>query len=232
VDAVILAGGRGTRMMGTAPEYHKPLLPIDGVPLVCRAVDLAIEAGVKCPVVVVSPHNAEAICGALGDRQAAIVIQRQPLGPGHALLLGLLLKVAPYSESDRVLVLLSDNLSTDHDIEVVNQHTTAVGVRTIDRNQAHRFTRYENDRWIEKKSIGSTEGAPFACWVGPFIGWRPNMTKALANAFNNRVDDSELLIGPYLKLFMTNHKDVLQHVSSLDVGTIEDYNEASGGFNG
>ncbi len=59
VAAVVLAAGASTRMGRT-----KQLLPVDGVPMVRRAVLACIEAGLA-PVVVVVGHDAVAVRAAL-----------------------------------------------------------------------------------------------------------------------------------------------------------------------
>lgn len=230
MDAIILAGGRGTRVMDLAPEYHKPLLPVDGVPMVTLAVDLAVRAGVTCPVVVAAPANAEAICQALEGRPAFVVVQRQPLGAGHALLLGLQASPRPFVTCDRVLVLLSDNVSSDEDVRGVTAFPTAIGIKYINREHAFRFARLNDDgRWVEKEPISEWTGGftppPIACWVGPFVGWRAHMTRVLAQAVEERqVDSPELYIGPYLGKFMYNETSCpLVPVESLDLGVTDEY---------
>lgn len=193
---------------------------IDGIPLVCRSVDLAHAAGVAVPVVVVAPENAEAIAGALGDREAALVVQRRPLGPGHALLQGLRFNPA----AERVLVLLSDNVVTIGDVAAVATHATAVGVKDIDRDDVMRFTRYENGKWIEKVMLGNLWGDPIPCWVGPFIGWRPHMFAKLNELAEQMIIGQELLIGPYLNDMMKDPtRCTTVEVSSYDVGTLDAY---------
>lgn len=226
MDAVILAGGRGSRMFDLVPEYHKPLLQVDGIPLVCRAVDLAHAAGVSIPVVVVAPQNAEAIENALGDRQAALIVQRRPRGPGHALALGLSVHTRP-KPSDRVLLLLADNVSTKDDVAAVAAYQTAVGIRCIPRTEAHRFTRYENGMWLEKIMLNDTDNddvPDVTCWIGPVVGDRERMTEAVHRArLDSLAEGSETLIGPYLGAFMRPEQHNFVEVSSRDVGTIESF---------
>lgn len=228
MDTVILAAGRGTRVRDIAPAFHKPLLPIDGTPLICRAVELALalSGGVR-PVVVVAPANAEAICGALGKLQAFIVIQREPLGPGDALLHGL-----ESCHNDDIMVLLADNVTTLDDVVAVktayygddgrgDDGRGAVGVKEVPRTEAERFTRLnEEDTWVEKKPILNVYGPPYWCWIGPFMGVRNLMVDKL---HRERVKnpDTELLIGPHLDDFYEERR--LVPVSSYDVGTLESY---------
>lgn len=226
MDAIILAGGRGTRVRDLAPEYHKPLLPVDGVPMVTLAVDLALRAGVTCPVVVAAPANAREICRALDGRPAFVVVQRQPLGAGHALLLGLQASPRPFVDCDRVLVLLSDNVSADSDVAAVSgAGPTAVGIKYIEREHAFRFARLDDDgRWVEKEPILNMEGPPIACWVGPFVGWRAKMTRVLAAAVDERRPDVEVYVGPHLGKFMyEDTKCPLVPVASLDLGVTDEY---------
>lgn len=231
MDAIILAAGRGERVKDLVPAFHKPLLTaVDGTPLVCHAVDLAIEAGVDTPVVVVAPSNAEAIHGALGDRRSSLVIQRAPLGPGHALLIGLSVHPRPYFTSDRVLVMLSDNVMTEGDVRAVTGFETAVGVKSMNRREAQRFTRFEHGMWIEKTAIANLDGPPLPCWVGPIVVWRVNAVRTLRSVWHETevqlakdLTHTEMLIGPYLGSLMKDRIDNLVPVSSFDVGTIEAY---------
>lgn len=226
MDAVILAGGRGNRVKTITAEFHKPLLAArDGVPLVCHAVDAALLLGVHTPVVVVAPSNAEAISGALGERRVSLVVQREPLGPGHALLVGLSVQPRPFIESDRVLVLLSDNVTTLSDVREVTSFETAVGVRLIERRDAQRYTRFESDKWVEKTAIANLDGPPLHCWVGPIVVWRRSTVRVLHDLVRSRIGDAEVPIGPYLSSMMRHCQNILVPVSSLDVGTAESYGE-------
>lgn len=223
MDAVILAAGRGERVSSLVPAFHKPLLPIDGIPLVCRAVDLAHGADVHTPVVVVAPSNAEAIAGALGNRCVSLIIQREPLGPGDALLTGLTVQPQPHVVSDRVLVLLSDNVMTKADIAAITAFDTAIGVKKIPRYDADRFTRFEGNEWREKVPIDKVSGPPFDCWVGPLVCWRASAVKKLREERQKIDGAGELLIGPYLRDMMTLGSHTLVTVSSFDVGTVDAY---------
>jgi molybdenum cofactor cytidylyltransferase len=68
IAAIVLAAGRSTR----AGEINKLTAPIDGVPLVARAVDAVLATGVR-PVIVVTGHQAAAVQGALTGRDVTFV---------------------------------------------------------------------------------------------------------------------------------------------------------------
>ena len=228
MDAVILAGGRGERMAGVTSLYGKPLLQVDGSPLVRRAVELAISVDVTEPVVVVSPENASNIHEALEGLPATLIIQRRPAGPADALRLGLKVHTSSLG-CYRVLVLLSDNVLTYEDVAAVTKHETAVGVSVKPRSEAQRFTWFDpelND-WREKVEI--PDGDPVECWVGPFVGLRRNMDRVVREVSTfSRAASTEALIGPHLG-HMTNGEHTPRiPVSSVDVGTPEAYAKVMG----
>lgn len=45
--ALVMAGGRGSRMQATRPGVPKPLVPVDGVPLLGRVLSSLADAGVR-----------------------------------------------------------------------------------------------------------------------------------------------------------------------------------------
>lgn len=228
MDAVVLAAGRGERLSSLVPPFRKPLIEVNGVPLVRTAVELAIGAGVEQPVVVAAPINAADVDAALSGLPACIVIQRQPHGPGDALRVGLQVHDRSLG-CYRVLVLLSDNVITHNDVREVMKHEVAIGVRSTPRANANRFTWFDPTLhdWREKVTI--TDGEPVDCWVGPFIGWRSRMERVMQEVCDDaRRRDGEALIGPYLGL-MTNHQYTPRvPVSAVDVGTPEAFAEMRG----
>lgn len=226
MDAVILAAGRNTRLTNYLPEFHKPLLPSmttdylkNPKSLLRNAAELAIEAGVERPVVVASPLNAFALHKDLEGLPVDMVVQREPKGPGEALRVGLAFKENDHPSS-RVLVLLSDNTMTSHDVYLVcetGEYT--IGVRSLHHDEAGRFTWYDPDerRWREKESIPDRL-SKVDCWVGPFMGDRDAMEYELRKA---KPINGEYLIGPHLDRLTNVGYRV--PVSSRDVGTEESY---------
>lgn len=66
--AVVLAAGRGTRM----PEAHKLSVPVEGEPLVRRAVKAALASSAR-PVIVVTGHEADKVRAALAGLDIVFV---------------------------------------------------------------------------------------------------------------------------------------------------------------
>lgn len=227
MDAVILAAGRGSRAVDAAPEFMKPLLEVDGEPLVVRAVRQAHTfAHANRVVVVAAPRNAQLISDALDAAQldALIVIQSRPRGPGHALLWGLS-ACRDRVNDDLVLVMIATDVSADHDVEaVVEASSTVVGVRLFNRFEAERFTYYDGRGWHEKEPV-CDDKIVVPCWVGLFVGSLANMREMLTYELHTRPENLELPIGPYLGDFMHWQRHRLVWVSSRPIKSAEDYRE-------
>lgn len=81
--AIVMAGGKGTRMKSALP---KVLVPVLGVPMINYVLDALREAGVK-EIIVVVGYQAELVKKALADQKdLRFVEQKQQLGTGHAVM--------------------------------------------------------------------------------------------------------------------------------------------------
>ena len=98
---LVLAAGRGRRMAGP----NKMLAPINGVPMLRRVVEIALESRAS-PVLVVVGHEAEAVKAAIADLPVTIV-ENPDYGSGMASSLKTGLVHLP-QEADAVAVLLGD----------------------------------------------------------------------------------------------------------------------------
>jgi len=149
--AVLLAGGRGTRLGALAHSRPKPLLPVQGVPVIMRLIAQLRDAGVtRCTVV--TCHLAELVEAELGDgREVGVRIdylrEREPLGTAGCL--GLL------ERPDRSFYLLNADILTDLSFRALAErhlragaaatvavwrHTTTVEYGVVDFDPAGRVT--------------------------------------------------------------------------------------------
>jgi len=149
--AVLLAGGRGTRLGAIARGRPKPLLPVQGVPVIARLMAQLRQAGVdRCTVV--TCHLAELVEAELGDgRDLGVRIdylrEREPLGTAGCL--GLL------ARPDRSFYLLNADILTDLSFRAladrhrrtgaaatvaVWRHTTTVAYGVVDFDPTGRVT--------------------------------------------------------------------------------------------
>ena len=89
MEAVILAGGRGTRMGAMCADTPKPLLPLAGEPVIMRQIRALSAEGIR-KITVVAGYLADRLISALGDGAAFGVSLRHyreetPLGTAGAL---------------------------------------------------------------------------------------------------------------------------------------------------
>jgi len=86
VAAVILCGGRGSRMLAEGEDTHKPLLEIDGVPSTKYVIDKIINSRISFTqiIVVVPIDRILEYENVLSGLDCEIVAQELPLGTGNA----------------------------------------------------------------------------------------------------------------------------------------------------
>ncbi len=112
--AVILAGGRGSRLGTLGQVLPKCLLPVFDQPLLMRQIEQCAEAGVAEILVATSATFAGSVRSALAlytpptGVTISCVAEAEPLGP----ILGLL-SLAPWLAGDAALVLLGDEYYED-----------------------------------------------------------------------------------------------------------------------
>lgn len=106
MQAIVLAGGFGTRLRGVVPDLPKPMAPVAGRPFLAWILDRLVAAGARRAVLAVG-YRHEAIRGHFGDawRGLPLVysVEAQPLGTGGAIRLA-----AAHIDEWPVLVLNGD----------------------------------------------------------------------------------------------------------------------------
>jgi D-glycero-alpha-D-manno-heptose 1-phosphate guanylyltransferase len=108
IDAMILAGGLGTRLREAVPHVPKPLAPINGVAFLDLLLDQIERSGVVKKVVLAVGYKAEMIVDHIkaSHRRIPIVFSRedQPLGTG-----GAVRQAIEMTDSDPVFVFNGDS---------------------------------------------------------------------------------------------------------------------------
>jgi D-glycero-alpha-D-manno-heptose 1-phosphate guanylyltransferase len=107
LDAVILAGGMGTRLRSVVADRPKVLAPVNGRPFIEYLLDQLEEAGIR-RVIVSTGYMAESVEETLGRRRGNLEMrysrEEEPLGTGGGLRLTL-----SQTKSDTMLVLNGDS---------------------------------------------------------------------------------------------------------------------------
>jgi CTP:molybdopterin cytidylyltransferase MocA len=164
VDAIILAAGNGERVRGVTARGLKPLLLVEGEPLIARLVRQASVA--DRVTVVVSPLNAPHIVDVLeakGFDDVRYIVQPQATGPTDAMRRGL-----DTSRGALTLVVLGDNVVSDSDFAAIAQRQApAVGVRTFARDDPRiegLGRRLSTGEWVEKCPLRNADTG--VVWAG------------------------------------------------------------------
>ena len=110
VDAVVLVGGRGTRLRPLTLSTAKPMLPTAGVPFLEHLLSRIREAGID-HVVLGTSYKAETFAGYFGDGSGfglsiEYVVEDSPLGTG-----GAIRNVAPLLRGGTTMIFNGDILS-------------------------------------------------------------------------------------------------------------------------
>lgn len=121
VEAVVLVGGKGTRLRPLTLSAPKPMLPTAGVPFLAHLLSRIRAAGVR-RVVLGTSYLAETFSDTFGDGAALgleleYVVEEHPLGTG-----GGIRNVAKYLTTDNVLVFNGDVLCGTDLGAVVDTH--------------------------------------------------------------------------------------------------------------
>jgi len=119
MKAVILAGGRGTRLEPLTLPTNKHLLPLYDKPVIYHAIEKLVKAGIYKIMVVTSPNHIDSFVKSLGSgqyfprpdgKQTQIVygIQNEPNGIAYGLYVA-----KEYVGDDNCVLYLGDNIIED-----------------------------------------------------------------------------------------------------------------------
>lgn len=106
LQAIVLAGGLGTRLRRVVPDLPKPMAPVAGRPFLAHVLDALVEAGFEAAVLAVG-YRHEVIRDHFGQRYRGMPlrysIESSPLGTGGAIRLA-----GTQVDADPVFVLNGD----------------------------------------------------------------------------------------------------------------------------
>ncbi|MBI2842035.1 MAG: glucose-1-phosphate thymidylyltransferase [Armatimonadetes bacterium] len=120
MKALVLSGGRATRLRPITHTSAKQLVPVANKPILFYALEAIRDAGIRDIGIIVG-HTAEEIMAAVGGGErwgvkVTYISQEAPLGLAHAV------KIAhPFIGNDRFVMFLGDNLIREGVTEVVQR---------------------------------------------------------------------------------------------------------------
>jgi D-glycero-alpha-D-manno-heptose 1-phosphate guanylyltransferase len=160
MEAIILAGGLGTRLRETVPDLPKPLAPIGARPFLTYLLDQLAKQGVRRVTLAVG-HRSASIRSTLGNTYSCMTLQysdeEQPLGTGGALRQALAL-----AQAAQVFVLNGDTLFNVDLQAMLDLHTRYAAKLTLALKpmaDTSRYGRVETEgnwvtRFVEKGNSG------------------------------------------------------------------------------
>jgi D-glycero-alpha-D-manno-heptose 1-phosphate guanylyltransferase len=88
MEAIVLAGGLGTRLRGVVDDVPKPMAPVQGRPFLALVLDQLVAAGFTTAIFAAG-YRHEAIRGYFGEDYRGLAlrysVEREPLGTGGAI---------------------------------------------------------------------------------------------------------------------------------------------------
>jgi len=226
MKAVILAGGKGTRLAPYTTVFPKPLMPIDGIPILEVIVKQLAHFQIKDLTFTVSPQSEALLSAYFGNgRKFGVDIcyskEEKPLGTA-----GPLSQIPDLTET--FLVMNGDILTTLNYQKLIRYHRQHKGMVTIamnrkkvqlelgvmEFNRTHRLTRY-----IEKPTLSYSVSMGIYVFEREVLRWVPS------KKFLDFPELIQKLLRERAKVVCYPSKDFW-----LDIGRHEDYEEAQKGF--
>jgi D-glycero-alpha-D-manno-heptose 1-phosphate guanylyltransferase len=225
IDAIILAGGLGTRLRKAVPNVPKPLAPIQGVPFLDLLIDQIERSGVVKKIVLAVGYRAEEILKhfEIKPRRTPLLFSNEtaPLGTG-----GAIRQAISYTDSDHVYVFNGDsylNCSLCGMLTHFRSPMTMAFTRVAD---ASRFGQLEIDSQNRIRAFREKENNPNPGWIngGIYLFDRKVFERSWPEAFSLEKDLFPLLLSEGIFGFQTDGL-------FIDIGTPESFAFAQTVFN-
>ena len=222
-EAIILAGGLGTRLRSTVPDLPKCMAPVNGKPFIAYVIEHLQEQGIDTFILSLG-YKSEAIIDFINRQYSSanfqFVIEEEPLGTGGAI------QLACYkATTENVIATNGDTLFKVNLGKLYAIHQEQKAECTLSLKPMNDFNRYgvvelnENDSvasFKEKKFYkkGLINGGLYALNLNSFL------EKELSNKFSFEKD--------YLEKYFAGRRmfGSVQDEYFIDIGIPEDYSRA------
>jgi D-glycero-alpha-D-manno-heptose 1-phosphate guanylyltransferase len=222
-EAIILAGGLGTRLRSAVPDLPKCMAPVNGRPFIAYVIDYFRQAGIEKFIFALGYKSKDFdnfLRSALPAGSFQLSIEQEPLGTGGAIWLA-----CTRTAEQQVLVLNGDTFFRIKPDELAAAHLEHHAHCTLCLKPMYEFDRYgvvelDADQRIssfrEKQFYhsGLINGGVYALGTGKFL------EEALPEKFSFEKD--------YLEKMYTSRRlfGLVQDNYFIDIGIPEDYERA------
>lgn len=223
MEAIILAGGLGTRLRSVVPDLPKCMAPINGIPFISYLIDHLNKEGITNFVFSLG-YKSEAFISLIEEKlpmkNFTVVIEDEPLGTGGAIKLA-----CEKVKNENVIALNGDSLFKVNLKALMNFHLTNKANCTLALKPMKNFDRYGSvevdtsnkiKSFKEKKFVeyGNINGGVYVINIPSFI------KMSLVSKFSMEQD--------YLEKYTKegNFNGFIQDNYFIDIGIPEDYARA------
>lgn len=227
MEAIILAGGLGTRLRSAVPELPKPMAPINGRPFLEHQIEYWMTQGITRFILSVG-YKHETIQAYFGDHfhtaGIAYTIEHEPLGTGG----GLLAAMQEIQGTEPFLVLNGDTFVEVKLAELRRQHDQKQAEITLVLRQVEHNTRYGSIQMAADGRIVAFQSEPSDC-----CAINAGVYLACKSAFDGlawRTGDKASLEQDLFPAMLQAGKGFYGFVASgafIDIGIPEDYFKAA-----
>ncbi len=222
-EAVILAGGLGSRLQGVVPDVPKVLAPVASKPFLSHVIDYLRLQGVTRFVFALG-YKAGRVEGFLKEQYPtlsyAVVVEDEPLGTGGAIRVAL-----QKTKADQVLIVNGDTLFKVNIEKLFEQHTVQHAACTLALKPMSTNARYgsvileQSNRIVSFGEKGSAAGGLINGGV-----YVLDKAKFFSHSFPQKFSFEEQYLQSYVQ--QEHFYALVQDAYFIDIGVPEDFSKA------